>query len=423
MRKHIRLVIAGALVAAFGVAVLVANPGTDAPADAADVEPQQDPPAADLLRKALEPYADRTQFAGTFVLTQTIEAAGDVQEGSLQLDYALSLPDKLYLRMEGEGIDMAVACDGETYRAYMPSTDKYLEMPAPDDARGLLESELLGPLSDPRLHAMTFGLFLAGADTRLLANATDVALADDERLGDRQAERLVIQTEEDELTLWLAADTGQLLRLELDLQQAVKELREQGADVKAFRLAVDLDPPAADAPLPEDAFALNLPEDARRAEDMADLMQVDLTGREAVDFELAGLEEGATWRLSDLKGQVVALDFWASWCGPCRIEMPLLAAIYQDLKDEGLVLLGVNVKEGREKITGFIEETKLDIPVAMDTDGRVSGSYLVSGLPTLVLIGRDGVIQAVHRGYAPGIEKVIRREVEALLAGKSLLAE
>ena len=93
-----------------------------------------------------------------------------------------------------------------------------------------------------------------------------------------------------------------------------------------------------------------------------------------------------------LKGKVIALDFWATWCGPCRAAMPLMQDIYRDLKGEGFALLGVNQGEEPEKIQGFLKELNLDIPVALDRDGRVAAAYQTdNALPTLVLIGEFDV--------------------------------
>ena len=423
MRKRVRLVIAMVLIAAFGIVAVMVSPWADTGASAADVQALEDSPGAALLRAALKPYADRTDFAGSFRITQAVTVGEETSGDSIEIGYRLRLPDMLVMELSMQGVELTIGLDTESCRAYFARAGKYLDLPMPEDVWELLGTQVAVPVSEPRVLAITFGLFGPDALAGLLADADGAEVSGEETLGDVQARRVVLRTEEDVLTVWVATEKPALLKAELSMTAMVEEVRDRMPDLKEIKLVIELDPPRADAPLAEDAFALNLPEDARRAEDMADLMQMDLTGREAEDFELAGLEEGTTWRLSDLKGQVVALDFWASWCGPCRAEMPLLAAIYKDLKDEGFVLLGVNVQEGREAVTDFLEETKLDIPVAMDTDGRVSGSYFVSGLPTLVLVGRDGVIQAVHEGYSPDIGKVVRQEVEALLAGESLLAE
>jgi peroxiredoxin len=111
----------------------------------------------------------------------------------------------------------------------------------------------------------------------------------------------------------------------------------------------------------------------------------------APDFALETLAE-ETVRLSDFKGRVVLVNFWASWCPPCRDEMPALEAYYQDHKDEGLVILGVNVKDSKGAITAFLEEHTVSFPIVLDRDAKTAGMYDITGLPTTVFVDREGMV-------------------------------
>ena len=125
--------------------------------------------------------------------------------------------------------------------------------------------------------------------------------------------------------------------------------------------------------------------------------------------------EGEPVSLSSLKGKVVVLDFWATWCKPCVMSMPGVAALAKEMKGREVVFFAVNQMEGRDKVTAFLEKEKLDIPVALDADGSMARAFGVRGIPHLVVIGPDGVVRQVHVGYAPGGDARLKEEIEALL--------
>lgn len=118
----------------------------------------------------------------------------------------------------------------------------------------------------------------------------------------------------------------------------------------------------------------------------------------APNFLLESLDEGAEIRLSDYRGSAVVLNFWATWCRPCRSEMPQFVEAYDDLKDEGLVIVAVNMQEGRGIAQPFADDFGMDFPVAIDRDGEVGDQFRILGLPTTYFIDRDGVIQGVFTG-------------------------
>ena len=117
-------------------------------------------------------------------------------------------------------------------------------------------------------------------------------------------------------------------------------------------------------------------------------------GDPAPDFQLQDIE-GQAVALSGLMGSPVILNFWASWCGPCKHEMPFIQQIYEDWQNEGIILLSINLREAYSVATQFMEENELSFPVLFDTDGSVSLDYKVSGIPTTFFIDVGGIIQAI----------------------------
>lgn len=119
-------------------------------------------------------------------------------------------------------------------------------------------------------------------------------------------------------------------------------------------------------------------------------------GAPAPDLSLPALD-GSTLTLSDLKGKPVILNFWATWCGPCKIEMPLFIHAYDSHKDR-LAMIGVNVQEQAGPVQAFVGQYGITFPVVLDADGQVSTIYQVRALPTTVFIAADGTVSAMHRG-------------------------
>jgi peroxiredoxin len=119
--------------------------------------------------------------------------------------------------------------------------------------------------------------------------------------------------------------------------------------------------------------------------------------------------------LSDLKGQVVLINFWASWCGPCRQEMPILEQLYKKYKSAGFTLLGVNVEPKSADAEGFLKATPVSFPILFDPDSKVSKLYEVSGMPSTVILDRTGKVRYIHHGYKPGEESEYLDQIRALV--------
>jgi len=134
------------------------------------------------------------------------------------------------------------------------------------------------------------------------------------------------------------------------------------------------------------------------------------TGDAAPDFQLQDIE-GQTVTLGNLTGYPVMINFWASWCGPCRHEMPFIQQIYEDWQGEGVILLSINLKETYSVATQFMEDNELSFPVLLDADGSVGLDYNVGGIPTTFFIDEYGIIQAKKLGSFNSVT-----EIESLLA-------
>jgi cytochrome c biogenesis protein CcmG/thiol:disulfide interchange protein DsbE len=133
----------------------------------------------------------------------------------------------------------------------------------------------------------------------------------------------------------------------------------------------------------------------------------------APDFSLTALD-GSTVRLSGLRGRPVLINFWASWCGPCRAEMPHIQAVFEAHSDEGLVVLGVDQLESPPAVARFVDEFDLTFLIPLDSNGKVSAAYQARGLPTSFFVDADGIIRDTFTGpMSPGF---IESKLEEILA-------
>lgn len=137
-------------------------------------------------------------------------------------------------------------------------------------------------------------------------------------------------------------------------------------------------------------------------------------GGPAPAFTLAA-RGGHDVTLAQYHGQVVMINFWASWCGPCRQEMPLLESIYKKYNKLGFTLLGVNVEPDSKAADDWLKDTPVSFPILYDKDSKVSKLYDVAGMPSTVIIDRSGKLRKIHRGYKPGDENEYLDSIRALV--------
>lgn len=166
-----------------------------------------------------------------------------------------------------------------------------------------------------------------------------------------------------------------------------------------------------------DSIEYTPPDDAKKAEPRG---PHPLLAKPAPSFKLE-LLDGGEFDLSQQKDKnIVILDFWATWCGPCVRVMPVMEEVANEYKDKGVILIAVNLRESPQKIRSFLQEQGLHPIVALDKDGAVGTVYKAEFIPQTVIIDKDGIVQAVHVGALPNLKETLKKELNDLLAGKKL---
>jgi len=121
------------------------------------------------------------------------------------------------------------------------------------------------------------------------------------------------------------------------------------------------------------------------------------------------------WKPSDTMGKVVVMDFWATWCAPCKASFPKLDAIYKKHKDAGLVVVAINEDEDGKGVDQFVKDTGVSFQIALDPNGTAASTYGVDTMPTEFILDRRGIVRYVHAGYHPDDVEAVDAEVQELL--------
>ena len=137
------------------------------------------------------------------------------------------------------------------------------------------------------------------------------------------------------------------------------------------------------------------------------------SGDRARDFEEKTLR-GDTLKLSQLRGKVVLVDFWASWCEPCKKELPVLAKLAPRLKEKGVEIVAINIDEKKANAEAFMKEHGLNLTVVYDKDHKIVGQWEPPKMPTSFVVDRSGVIRAINAGFDSGDESKLEKQLTAI---------
>ena len=127
-------------------------------------------------------------------------------------------------------------------------------------------------------------------------------------------------------------------------------------------------------------------------------------------------QSGAKVSLAELRGKVVLVDFWASWCAPCREEMPALQALHEKYAEDGLVIVGINIDRSPKQMNRFLKGSPVTFRIVHDSKKKVASTYAPSAMPTSYFIGRDGTLRYIHEGFRTEDTPALEAQLKSLLA-------
>lgn len=307
----------------------------------------------------------------------------NIEEGAMELFYA---PDSnyIYLETQNQYVEGAAFGDREKALTMMPG-------------REYRTSQLL---LSAYLH--NSGGLLDGIET--------VAFA--EREGEDGVDEIRAENEDVVTRFWIRQGDAPLLeKLELDLSPMVSR---SNPEITKATITYTFENWNTAPEFGGEHFAFVIPEGAaefKPASRPAD----PLEGKAAPDLTLELLDGSGRLELSKHRGKnVVILDFWASWCGPCRIGLPIVTEVANAFQDRGVVLYAVNVAEDRQRAEAFVRDTGLTAPVALDANGVAQRLYGANSIPKTVIIDREGVVREVHAGVSPSLKSELTQALTEL---------
>jgi len=387
------------------------------------------------IKPLVDAIQSATQLRATVELTSRSMINGQVVASeSAVYQIASKTPNLHSIQLKGGDQLLQVVCDGKKSSVVLGGV-AYFEVPPPDRLQ-MLVTELpipLGPYPEPIM-----ALSLAGVDLAetFINSVPKLEVVD----GQPQADIPSVQirgVQDDGVTwsLWLAADpkSPRPLRMKVDLTTVVVGDNAEGLPAGfAYELDFKFSQWRIDGDLNDKIFVYDPPAESKQYESLQDLIagmqpapeQHPLVGMPAPEITTT-LVDGTAFKLSQHRGKVVILDFWATWCGPCVEAMPVIADVAASMADSGVVLYAVNVGEKPKEIKEFLERLKMTLPVVMDEDGKAADAYHTEAIPQTVLIGKDGRVEVVHIGFA-GLDEFkqdLNEQLKRLVAGESIAAQ
>lgn len=407
--------------------------------------------------QALPAYQDQ----GKFTITVSVDGKPKAQSRPMALTFAR--PDRIAL----DAGDVKVVGDGKELATTIQAGQKYMQGPEgalrPNIfAEGPLGAILLGgpagPAASHLLNASLLLTLLVGEDPTapLLENAKGLKVEDEKEVGGKAYRPLLVEPKRGPgLRLYIDPKTKLIGRIELVFDAKEVEAKVPGVKLADAAICWESGPISTEMPKPE-AFKFQAPKDFTKVEPVAlakakggvgaeDEEPSDLVGKDAPDFTLTLLDGPSKTKKvakADLKGKVVLIDFWATWCGPCMMELPEVARMLESLaknpkSKEGFVAVALSQDEDpddptainkvRELVESTLEKEKIDLSksglgkVGLDPSHKVGRAFGVDGIPMVVILDGKGVVQAVHVGYRADVADRLAADLETLLAGDSLI--
>jgi len=318
---------------------------------------------------------------------------------------SLQNPGKARIDLQLGGGSLLVS-DGETTLTYRPSTKIYTKIAAAQTPEGMAANlavlDVLGFFADTKttktsrqdsvtIDGTTYDCWVLTSSVKIPAQAA---------MGGQLSDGVMTSWIDKKLLVEVLEEINYSLKVPPAAGAAPVEYRSRILQV-THGLKID-------QPVDGTLFAYTPPADAREQAPQTAGNRVDLTGKEAPLFRGVSLD-GKTYNLAELKGKPVLLDFWATWCGPCIRSMPTLEKIHADYRDQGLVVLGIDVGEKRETVEKFLQTKPIPYPVIMGDEAGIPAAYGITVYPTFVMIGPDGKVAATQFGLSDALTGIVSK--------------
>jgi len=374
--------------------------------------------ADEILRQVEHRYRTMKTYELEAVLNSTIKSAGKNQNSSFPIYYAHEDPGKLRIEVQSNQLAMTIVSDGNTTWTYLPSSGQYKEqrssiMQSAKDASGSVSSSSDFTDMGEQL-TETYKVITKNLKKAVVLGTETVTMADGSKKKAYKVKATYDQgsglkdMKVSPTTYLIDKKTYLVLRQSLKVSATEDSPRSPLTMYQTVNLKeAHLSPVFADS-----VFRFIPPSSAQKVKQFAFESQqnnsYDLVGKKAKNFDLTSFK-GKEMSLKDLRGKVVVLDFWATWCGPCREAHPHIQKLYDKYKNDGLVVLGIN-SESKKKVQHYMNENGYTFTNLMDSNQSVSIDYQVNAIPSVFVINRKGVVASHLVGYQP--ESALRKAIK-----------
>ncbi len=397
-----------------------------------------DQKAIEIIQQADEFYSSMDSIVVDINQVVKVQMQGTKTEQNTKMRLAVKRPNKVALRTMGQAPAMQnyqIASDGQNIFVYSKGMNSYIKQPAPSTITELTSTQLVGA---SRGGAIVLGLLSETSSLDELKEMTsEIAYRGQEERAGIAMHQIYFKDSTMGIGLDYWIDAGEkpiVYKVAFDTTEMMGQMggtmgeQMENMEMENYILLSDL---KYDLDIADAAFQFNPPEGAREAGSLYEMITGNKQpqqsqggaippGTPAPAFEMKTLRAGNI-SLAQHKGKnVVVLDFWATWCPPCRKGLPIIDKVAQSYSDKPVAFYAVNVREQPGKARQFMEQNNLSLNVAMDSDGSVGQAYGASAIPTTIIIGKDGTVQASHVGLIPNLESQLKREIDTLLGGGSL---
>jgi peroxiredoxin len=381
--------------------------------------------ADDLLKQMADYFGNLPAFSCRVESNFELKTKDRDNKSNTKMTVRLQRPNRLALIVDDGVMGMTVISDGKELTQYLPMNKRYAVTEAPHGLEGLTDVDAELPIT----MLGTSDVVIPTSAAEFYRNLMDGVMKSDflgqEKVGNVVCNHCRFIQDDFDWDIWIDAGKQPLVhKVSLDLAKQLADAGPQMKDAK-INYAVTFSEWNVSPKFTPADFTFTPPAGATKVDELIEDTEPPhpLLGQPAPLFTTTD----ANGHPIDLKKyigkNVILLDFWATWCGPCVEAMPQVDAVAKQYAGKGLVFFGVNAGEDAATVKSFLQNSKMDIPVAMDEKKAIGPMYQVQGIPQTLLIGKDGKVQVVHVGYSPRLPKLLSKEIESLLAGKDLATE
>ena len=377
-----------------------------------------DPKASKIFDKMSEKMKELNAFSFEISLSYDELFNGANNNTSIVQKITASRPNSILIDMKEGSTQVNVVSDGTQMYVYLHEFKQYMTNPAPPEISQIVSSSGgNGPVG------LGFRLLAESISStpfnQLKSSLTSILYIGKENVQGVECDRISLVSSNIKWDMWIESGKKRLpRRIVPDLYAIFPEALESDPNAK-LKLEIITSSWNVKPDISDSTFSFTPPEGASKVTTFG---APTLTpGQVAPTFEL-DLLGGGKMNLADHKGKdVVLLDFFASWCGPCRQAMPIVDKVAENFKDKGVVLYAVNERETDAQAKAFADQAGIKCKIAMDKDGSVGNKYVVDSLPRMIIIDKDGTVQAVHKGFTPALEEELTAQLNSLIKGKKLI--